>query len=704
MNATATVVDGQLSVFRPNVLMRTGGSTSKAKLPPQISKAEAIRIGHSFLRSVNGHAFISGTSMFSGIRILFGFLKTSNRKLPKSVRETELFLADSQKHVLIGQLPNNPSIETRQTLWSYYANLIRQLMTDKMLPTVMVPHMKLPRGQLLDDSSKSGVLGESLTALPQPLTSGDIWPDCYLGAPSYAASTDAFLDHVHTKLKHLAHETVTAAAEYWNTRIEKLRELRRKVDSISPQRAAEILRSLNGKTIHHFPPEIDPKTEQGVINILAIMKYMLVNHDDVQKLSWISFANSTPRLAFTIYRQAQVTKAIIRFTGREPLHNEKVWRALEDALGLPNITDFSAAMVVLINDNPKFNPMALGQAKITNKNGKRYLIAETGHKQAMFSVEKRRSKSRKKSYLSDRSKSIIHEILENTVLLRKKLEQSGHPAEHSLFIEISTLGINESIDAQHQFSGKKYSLWTALEDRLTVAGLDQSSFSLSAVRNTQGILEWFRTGSVRMMAKKMGNSIKTVLNSYMPPWILRRQYERIARAFQQKMILLANIKCPWLLAASDFNTTNDLKAFIASTLLHPNGRDKFTNVMEEDFRNQFPDEFEPFEHIKSKFLCLNLAPEALAALRLYLEISEENPDSISINESGAETPSLPASDLKLLARMMQAVVELPITSAAAKAVRTNLQGNSFKELTISWHHSTELLSSWKHDAVHPRLT
>ncbi|MNV43156.1 hypothetical protein D3C71_1348620 [compost metagenome] len=190
----------------------------------------------------------------------------------------------------------------------------------------------------------------------------------------------------------------------------------------------------------------------------------------------------------------------------------------------------------------------------------------------------------------------------------------------------------------------------------------------------------------------------------MPPWILRRQYERVARAFQQKMIVLANLDCPWLLAASDFNTKEDLKIFLASTLLRPNGRDQFTNAMEEGFRAQFLDEFEPFKHLKSKFLCLNLAPESLAALRLYLDVSDSQPpnQTKSLGSEDAEL-DISASDLKLLARMMQATVELPVTSSAAQAIRSNLQGNSFKELTAAWNQSTKLLSEWKHYSIHPKL-
>ncbi|MNT89901.1 hypothetical protein D3C72_2307100 [compost metagenome] len=74
----------------------------------------------------------------------------------------------------------------------------------------------------------------------------------------------------------------------------------------------------------------------------------------------------------------------------------------------------------------------------------------------------------------------------------------------------------------------------------------------------------------------------------------------------------------------------------------------------------------------------------------------------SLGSEDAEL-DISASDLKLLARMMQATVELPVTSSAAQAIRSNLQGNSFKELTAAWNQSTKLLSEWKHYSIHPKL-
>ncbi|PVZ42590.1 hypothetical protein [Pseudomonas sp. CC120222-01a] len=705
MKATVIVTNGYLTIFRPNVLMRSGGSSIKAKMPSHLSISDATRIGHSFIRSINGNTFISGTTMFSGVRTLFSYLDRSGRALPKTVEETKLFIADSQKCILIGDIHNGCNTESRKNMWECCKSLLRQLMADKLMPTVMMPPAILPRGRLLDDASQLGVLGESIIPLPAPLSASDTWPDIYLGTPSYVDSTDDFLDHIHEKLKHLAHETVTIAEEHWNSKIIKYRALRNKIDSVPPHRAAELLRSLDNKTIDRFTSEINPMTKKGLINILAIMKYMIINHDDVQQITWKTLANSTPRFAFNTYLQVQVTKEIIRFADCELYDNKRMSKALCEILGIPNATDYAAAMIVLITDNPKFNPMSLTQSKLTNKNGKRYLIIGSEHVPTTFSVEKPRSKSRKSSNLSTRSSRIINEILEQSSIVREKLQKAQHPALHSLFIEITNKGINETVGISHEFCDRKYSLWDTLSDRLTAAGVNVQNFSLSAVRNTQGILEWFRTGSVRMMAKKMGNSAKTVLKSYIPPWILRRQYERTARAFQQKMIVLANIDCPWLLAASDFNTIEDLKAFMDSVLFRPHGRDQFTNAMEKSFRNEFPDEFEPFEHLKAKFLCLNLSSVSLAALRLFLDITEKKEETASeVTQSETNSLAIPLNDLNLLARMMQAAVELPATTAAAQAIRSNLQGNSFKELTIAWQQSSELLTKWKLDATHPKLS
>ncbi|BBH46667.1 hypothetical protein KU43P_31440 [Pseudomonas sp. KU43P] len=168
---------------------------------------------------------------------------------------------------------------------------------------------------------------------------------------------------------------------------------------------------------------------------------------------------------------------------------------------------------------------------------------------------------------------------------------------------------------------------------------------------------------------------------------------------------MANIQCPWLLEASDFNTKDDLKKFIFSTLVCPNGRDQFTNVMESAFRSNFPEDFEPFQNLKSKFLYLNLAPENLAALRIYLSYEETNSHTANdLKQERIGINEISVHDLKMIARMIQSAVENPVTTGAERSIRTNLQGNSFEELMGAWHKSTLVMQKWKIDGVHPKIT
>lgn len=698
------VINRKLNMYLPNELLRSELRVISTQIPDVISDEMALKIGDSFITCSTGWSFHSIISNSTAVKHLFGFMGQYSRPLPTEPFEMRVFLADSMKYILSNNFPKKPSPERRLYNWNRYTNLIKQLMLDRKIPATEFPPTKLPRQAECDDASNNGMLGETLVELPVPVTPDEIWPDCYLGTPSYLEPSDAFLTSIEKKLKYLSETTDHVVEEFWTTRSNFYKQCRERIDAISPAWAAELLKSFNNETINYFPPEINPETEEGLINLLAILKYMLVNHDDIHSIGWGAFAKSSPRLAFTAYLQGKINTALQIYTGHKPRKNMKSDRFLKMAMGLPSKTDYAAAMVLLIHDTPKFNPMSLEEAKLTDKHGKKYLIARTESSERKFSVEKPRARTRKKAILSDRSILILEEIIAQTDILRAKLLKAKHPASHSLFIEISKFTINQVMRCTSEFSEPNFSLWSAIEGRLVPAGISRSNFSLSSIRNTEGILEWFRTGSVRMMAKKMGNKERTVLKSYMPPWILRRQFERIARAFQQKLIILANIECPWILEASDFNIKEDLRKFIFNALLRPNGSDQFTNLMESEFRAKFPEDFEPFENLKAKFLHLNLCPESLAALRIHLKL--EDSGTSTADEAAQKITidrEISLHDLQLIARMLQMAVETPATTAAERSIRTNLQGNSFEELKNNWDKSSLLMQTWQSNGVHPRV-
>ncbi|WP_214653406.1 hypothetical protein, partial [Vibrio anguillarum] len=87
--------------------------------------------------------------------------------------------------------------------------------------------------------------------------------------------------------------------------------------------------------------------------------------------------------------------------------------------------------------------------------------------------------------------------------------------------------------------------------------------SLSSLRNTMGVLRWFESGSIREMAKTLGNTERVTLENYIPPVLLKMWNNRIIRRFQQTLIILSAYDEDYLIEVSDFQSMADLSYFMA---------------------------------------------------------------------------------------------------------------------------------------------
>ena len=90
--------------------------------------------------------------------------------------------------------------------------------------------------------------------------------------------------------------------------------------------------------------------------------------------------------------------------------------------------------------------------------------------------------------------------------------------------------------------------------------------SLKKIRATEGVLEWFRTKSVRAAAKKIGNSERVVLEHYIPRALMRAWMTRAVRRFQNLWITVAAADEPFLLDVTDFSSLPELNAFVSDML------------------------------------------------------------------------------------------------------------------------------------------
>lgn len=285
------------------------------------------------------------------------------------------------------------------------------------------------------------------------------------------------------------------------------------------------------------------------------------------------------------------------------------------------ITNWDVGIIcaLLIMLNPQLTPQSIINARLVDSKGKRQIYA--GDLGINFSVEKPRAVAYKKPQLCDLSTEILTTVVEMTERRRKALEAVGDPRANLLFLastlradydtaNLKSTGIEKFLEGtKNPQQTSLYHLYPELEK----AGLPRGTVSLSRIRHTEGLLAWFRTGSVREVSRVLGNTTRVVIEHYIPPALLRAWNTRLVRRFQNLWIALAAAKEDWLLDVLDFSTIDELHDFLCNMLVdHPKGTSQFADTMHArlgDGKHVVRDQIATL-HVK-------IEPHALASLYIY---------------------------------------------------------------------------------------
>lgn len=226
--------------------------------------------------------------------------------------------------------------------------------------------------------------------------------------------------------------------------------------------------------------------------------------------------------------------------------------------------DISLINALLVMHNPMFTPYSLRDSKFRDKEGKLYI--EIGDGGTKLRIAKQRAKAFKDSLLDELSMDIVFTVVEMTAYSRELLRDIESPAADLLFIQYSKGEHKAPTEIGSHLTGpvgrlSLYQFYPELE-----SALPRGSISMRKIRATEGTLEWFKTGSIRSMAMKIGNTSKTTLIHYLPQALIAAWNTRLIRRFQNLWLALASAGEDFLLEAVDFNNLQDLNAFISSML------------------------------------------------------------------------------------------------------------------------------------------
>ena len=245
-------------------------------------------------------------------------------------------------------------------------------------------------------------------------------------------------------------------------------------------------------------------------------------------------------------------------------------QALNWMIGSLSLSDVTVICSLLIMLNPKFTPSSILNAKVHDNNENEYLIETDG--QWSFSVEKKRVKAMKTAGLDPLSVEIISTIIEMTEVRRAYLKEQRHSAANLLFLPVSILhnklaAGKTTLNNQILTGCNQTGTWLGdYYPELEKNGLARATITASKIRTTEGVLEWFRTGSVTAMSKKLGNTQKVVLTHYLPKPLINAWNTRLIRRFQNLWISVAAANEPFLLDVTDFNSLADLHIFLTDML------------------------------------------------------------------------------------------------------------------------------------------
>lgn len=479
--------------------------------------------------------------------------------------------------VLYGSHLINPgleaALETRVKVWnSIIAPFLEWVTSQGGIPIgCLIPKMKRV-GELNPSSSfKLKLIGSSS---PLPIN-GSL--DKLIIPVSLSRSDANYLDELYFDLharRNLLEENLIG---YWRVVVEHIEVGKRMIDSVC---FAELQHSLSEglyKTV-----KVENGTQSRRVHKASIRYYFA---------NWLSCVSNIEPQTFTFSKPCEVSGYIPKeYPRHQHLDNLglstngydlKVSHRINLMLGNFSSYDVMVIMVLLTMRNPRFTFHSLLYADILDKDGYTYLSEKDSGWE--YSIFKQRAKSKITDSIDELSLEILNTVISvgaksrstlNTrklFTISKKYGGFGLPGEGVILRKLSSKSASD-----------KYNLLSVIP-ALKEQGFTPGSLSFRKLRDTEAVLEWFRTGSIKAVTRKLGNSEKVVLESYLPGTLLAIWNTRQIRRFQNLLLTAATIGEDYSLEVTDFNSLSELNSFIADMLhLHSGSKNPLILALEDD--------------------------------------------------------------------------------------------------------------------------
>jgi len=478
------------------------------------------------------------------------------------------------------------SITTRVAMWNKNIKpFLEYIQIRDIVPLdVIIPKMKSV-GEIHSQSSfKVSLIGERppkivLTTVPEH----EEFAKLNLIIPISLSRSDAeYLDEIQFDLERKRDGIFNALLTYWKA-IKTYHDFGQNIIDIVPQKYPELLEQLEAGYVYDYverksvgkkksiPPLrfhiAKPNTLQG----FEIYLYTL--HSKLNGIYKPKFVTSVglPGKSFSIAKY-ETEMGDNYFFPNILIENIKTINKIDWCMGVLSTRDISYIVALLMMLNPKFNYESLLSSKITDSDGKPYLeLTELGE---IFSIEKSRAKNIKTATLDELSLEIINGVMK----MRGNHPKLADPAlsnrlflclnqKRTALVTITTSSLTSAfLTGRDSTGGSNGTHLPTYFPHLREIGIDVGTVSHAKLRATEGVLEWFRTGSVKAASKKIGNSHRVALEHYIPKPLIQLFSTRMVRRFQNLLIVAATYNESYMLEAVDFNSLKEVHKFISDIL------------------------------------------------------------------------------------------------------------------------------------------
>jgi hypothetical protein len=496
------------------------------------------------------------------------------KSLPDSFNSWQYLIFDWYAWYL-SHADSTASVELRVLNWNFRVNpWLRGLMEEGLLPLGVV----LPSNKFPDEVVHTGspMRPDLIGIKPVQPTEKPI--NKTIAGPVFWRNDIEYLDEVESTLRQRNRLLAKVADDHLLRLVKDFRCGRNLMRRVSDESLLDRLsqscwhtkaHTALPKFSYHMQRVTNPRMPNSDAWVLRIMNHLLETGDEDTCLSPKKLRNH-PALTVSFLKNEDYT-AIGEICSKTSLRDDQLalveWRLLYMRfLGVLLPVDMAVACCILIQEHPNLNPESLFEAKLLNTRGKQFLVMTDEIGRSIFSVDKPRAGVRKYVPLTRRANRVMHHLLRATAQVRALLKRTGSKHWRYLFLGFSGGGCGRlghtRIRSEHLTGNNVLSL-SRLYPELDAGGLIKGTLDFAKIRTTQGMLEWFDSGSVHQVSRKLGNTYQVALEHYIPRPLIRLWNERIIRRFQNTLIALATHGEDYLLDVTDLRDYGELQEFIA---------------------------------------------------------------------------------------------------------------------------------------------